>query len=91
MHEAVVGVVVDAFEVLQVTGVGERIQVDDTVLRMVLDPVADEVGAYEAGAAGDEQVFHHVDPLSPALSRRERGCLFISSIVRRLSRQWGIG
>jgi hypothetical protein len=32
MHEAVVGGVVDAFEVLRVTGVGERIQIDDAIL-----------------------------------------------------------
>ena len=72
VHEAVVGGVVDVFEVLQVTGVGERIQVDDAILRMGLEPVADEIGADEAGAAGDEEVFHFVDPLSLTLSRRER-------------------
>jgi len=51
VHEAVVGGVVDAFEVFQVTGVGECIQVDDAILRMVLDPVADEVCADETGSA----------------------------------------
>jgi hypothetical protein len=34
---------------------------------MVLDPVANEVGTDEAGAAGDEEVFHFVAvPLTPS-------------------------
>ena len=45
----------DVVEVGAVAGVGEQVERDDVVVRMALEPVADEVRADEPGAAGDEQ------------------------------------
>ena len=45
------------FQVLQMPGVGEAIQIDQLFNLRPVDDVMDEVGADESGAASDEQ-FH---------------------------------
>ncbi len=57
LNEAVAGVVLDVAQVVEVAGVGELVEVDDIVVVMAQEP-AHEVGADEAGAAGDEDGFH---------------------------------
>ena len=46
--------VVDVGEALAVARVGEQVVGDDVVVRVPLEPVADEVRADESGRAGDE-------------------------------------
>ena len=52
-HEDVARIGVERLQVLGVAGVGERVQVDDRLVAPG-EPVEDEVGADEAGAAGDQ-------------------------------------
>ena len=59
LHEQVVRCFLDVAQVLQVTRVRERIQVDDAVLRVLRDEAAHDVAADESGAAGDEDVLFH--------------------------------
>jgi hypothetical protein len=47
--------VLDVGEVAPLTGVREDVEHDDVVAGMPREPVADEIRADEAGAAGDEQ------------------------------------
>ena len=58
LHEGVVRLVLYILEVSEIAGVGEGVQVDDAVLRVLVDEEAYNVGADEACAAGDENVFH---------------------------------
>ena len=58
VDEAVVRAFLDAGQVFRIAGIGERVQIDDAIFRMMLAPVMNEVGADEAGAAGDEYGFH---------------------------------
>jgi len=53
VHELIIWIVFDVLQIFQVTGVGQSIEVDDPVLRVFSQLVADEVGTYEAGTAGD--------------------------------------
>ena len=46
--------VLDVGQVGAVAGVGEHVEGDHVVVGVLLDPVADEVGADEAGTAGHE-------------------------------------
>ena len=46
---------VEPIEVAPVAGVGEQVERHDVVVGVLLEPVADEVRADEAGGAGDEQ------------------------------------
>ena len=61
-------------EVARVAGVRQLVERHDVVVRMALEPPADEVRADEAGAAGDEDRFRHVRivPILRGLDR-ERG------------------
>ena len=43
-----------------ITGIGQRIQHGDPVIGMMRSPVVDEIGAYEPGAASDEQFSHAI-------------------------------
>jgi len=52
-HQGVAGVVLQALQVLNIAGVGEFVQGDDGLIALS-QPVKHEVGADEAGAAGDE-------------------------------------
>ena len=47
--------VLDGREALPVSGVGQQVVGDDVVVRVLLEPVVDEVRADEAGRAGDEK------------------------------------
>ena len=47
--------VLDIVEVRPVPGVGQHVEGDHGVVGVALDPVADEVGADEPGAAGHEE------------------------------------
>ncbi len=58
LHEAVRRQRLDVREALQVAGIGQQIEVDDAVTRMPAQPVANEVGADKAGAAGYKQSAH---------------------------------
>ena len=51
-HKAVARIANDVGQALEVAGVGQHVEVDHVVVR-VLDQEAAEVGADEAGAAGD--------------------------------------
>lgn len=53
LDEVVLGVAVEVAEGFEVAGVGEFVEVDDVEV-FFEDEEADEVGADEAGAAGDE-------------------------------------
>jgi hypothetical protein len=53
LFEGVAFAVAHLRQAFQVAGVGEFVEVDH-VVPGVLDDVADDGGAYEAGAAGDE-------------------------------------
>ena len=55
-HEGVVGALFYIFEVGEVAGIGELVEVDDMVLGVFVDEEAHYVRAYEAGAAGDEDM-----------------------------------
>ena len=46
--------ILDVLEARAVAGVREQIERDDVVVGMAIEPVADEVGADEAGGSGDE-------------------------------------
>ncbi len=54
----VVGQMLHVAQVFEVARVSERVEVDDFVVGVFLDKMADEVGANEAGAAGDEDGVH---------------------------------
>ena len=54
LDEHVVRRVLDVAQVLQVTRVGQRIEVDDAVLRILGDEAAPDMAADESGTAGDE-------------------------------------
>jgi hypothetical protein len=58
-HEFVPGIMGKRSEIAEVAGVGEQVEIEDR-LALCGEPIQDEVGADEAGAAGDED---HVDSL----------------------------
>ena len=62
--------VLDRREALPVAGVGQQVVGDDVVVRMLLEPVVDEVRADEAGRAGDEK--SHGQRLASELRRDTR-------------------
>ncbi len=53
LHKPVVGLVLDVLQISQVTGIGQFVQVDDPVLRVLVDKQPYYVAANETGAAGD--------------------------------------
>lgn len=53
LDENMPGITVDRSEVLQVAGVGQRIEIDDFFVRLS-QPVEDKIAADETGAAGNE-------------------------------------
>ena len=55
-HEAVARMRGNVGKVLQIAGIRQGVEVDDVILRMMLQDVADEVRADEAGAAGDQDL-----------------------------------
>ena len=54
LHEHMPRVAAQRIEVVQVAGVGQRVEVDDGLVARC-EPVENEVAADEAGAAGDEE------------------------------------
>ena len=57
LDEDVARITLQGGEVLEVAGVGQRVEVDDRFIRL-RQPVEDEIAADEAGAAGDENHLH---------------------------------
>jgi hypothetical protein len=45
-------------EVVQIAGIRQGIEGENTIVGVFAEHVADEVGADESGRAGDEQTFH---------------------------------
>ena len=59
LYERVVGLVLNVFQIRQVAGVCQLVEIDDTVVRILVDEQADYMATDESGTAGDENV--HVD------------------------------
>ena len=59
LDEDVPGVPFHVLQVFQVPGVGQLVQVDQENVIVLFQHVVDEVGANEAGAAGDQIFFHY--------------------------------
>jgi len=78
VHEDVARVALQAVQVVQIARVGELVESDDAFVRL-REPVEDEVGADEAGAAGDED---HEAGLG-AGKRRLSPCAFPHTIAGR--------
>ena len=70
MHESKPRVLYRVRKAREIAGIGQRIEYDDAVVRVLRQPVVDEVCADEAGTARYEQTTHDI----------------FSSISRRLSR-----
>ena len=49
-------------EVVQIAGIGERVEHDQAVIGIMLEQITGEVGTDEAGAAGDQNGFHATMP-----------------------------
>ena len=82
--------VLDRREVRPVARVGQEVVDDDVVVRVVLEPVVDEVRADEAGAAGDEKS-HRAEGYAIALveagsARPSRQCGSTGAPARSLRR-----
>ena len=59
LDENVARVALQGGEVLEVAGVGQRVEIDDRLIGLG-QPVEDEVAADEAGSAGDEDRVHWI-------------------------------
>ena len=55
LDENVAGIATQAGEILEVAGVGQRVEVDDRLVGL-RQPVEDEIAADETGTAGDEDI-----------------------------------
>ena len=53
LDEGVIGLVLDVLEVRQVAGVGQLVDIDDMIVRILRDEKPHDVRADEPGAAGD--------------------------------------
>ncbi len=60
VDKAEVGLPLQAVEVGEVAGIGERIVGDQPVLRVAARPVVDEIGTDKAGGAGYQQRLTHL-------------------------------
>ncbi len=58
LHESQLRALLDVLEIGEIAGVSQRIEHDEALARVGLQPVVHEVGADEAGAAGDEESRH---------------------------------
>jgi hypothetical protein len=63
LDKAEPGVTVQGCEARAVAGVGERIQDDQPIRRVLAAPVVREIGADKSGATGNEECFSHRCPL----------------------------
>ena len=61
LDEGIVGSVLDVTEVGEVAGIGQLVEVDDTVVGIFVYEEADYMGADESGAACYEDVLHNLD------------------------------
>ncbi len=60
MEEPEAGVALEICQVVQISRIGERVQHEDVVARILVEHVAAEVAADEASTACDEDAFHSV-------------------------------
>ena len=76
----------EAREILQISGVGQRIQINDSLAghRCILEPLEDEVTSNEACAAGDEYRHCELSRLCRAATRAS--CARARRTIRRRSR-----
>ena len=58
LHKDMPGIILHAFQILQIAGIGKLVQVDESYILMMGQHVVDEVAAYEASAACDEVGSH---------------------------------
>ena len=56
VHEAVSHVTLDRLEVLEIARIGQRVEIHDLDVGIVLEQLQNEVAADEPGAAGDEDL-----------------------------------
>ncbi len=54
MNKAIVGHIRDVGEIVQSAAVVQHVEVDDSIIGILFHYVADDVAAYEAGAAAEE-------------------------------------
>ena len=60
LHETIIGLVFYILEIRKVTRIRELIEVDDPVVRILVDEKAHHVRPYEAGPAGDDDSAFHL-------------------------------
>ena len=75
VDEAMARAVDHVAQVLEPAGVGQLVERGDVPVRMRCVRPADEVGSDEAGAAGDEDLYHRMptSELSPSMNRYADG------------------
>ena len=57
-HEAVARIIADIGQIAQVASIGQLVIHDDAIVGIFIEQVVDEIGADEASATGDQEVFH---------------------------------
>jgi len=67
VHEAIAFGALNLFQILQVTRIGQGIQVDHPVIRITVDPVMYKIGPDEPSAAGNKYFSHCL--FRPGLNR----------------------
>ena len=60
LDKLVVGFVFNVFQVGQVAGIGQLVQVDDVIFGVFVYKQSYDVGADEAGTTGDDDVTFHI-------------------------------
>lgn len=58
LHEAVVGLVLDVFEVSQIACVGEFVEVDNPVFGVLVHKQTYHMATDKTGTSGDDNAFH---------------------------------
>ena len=58
LDEDMAGIVLDIFQVFQVAGIGQLIQVDQADILVFFQHIVDKVGANKTGTAGNKISFH---------------------------------
>ena len=56
----VVGLVLDILQVGEVAGIGQLVEINDFILRILVDKEPDNMAADESGTAGDDDVSFHI-------------------------------
>ena len=57
--KTIIGEVLDILQVLQVSGIGKLIQVDNLIFRVVKNYFSNHMRSDKTGTAGDQDGFHH--------------------------------